>query len=220
MKLNFSPIKHPKVLRAILANGYSIKFTEEVQNFTKDSRYLHTKSLKRCKQRLTHNSSWFSSSSRIIITFIFNSELITAASSNRKGNNSINVKAEKQRKASGESNVSLGAVPTQTILQPQTVGKGWEAHKPISTRLTRSTKVLPQTADDKRALTHICLAHLITKCDDRKQLATNGEISYLFWAHSWYHKQQITNGHQPIFAGPDNLVPQTVYNKWALTHVC
>ena len=57
MKLNFSPIKHPKLLRAILANGYSIKFTEEVQNFTKDSRYLHTKSLKRCKQRLTHNNS-------------------------------------------------------------------------------------------------------------------------------------------------------------------
>ena len=156
MKLNFSPIKHPKVLQAILANGYSI-------NFTKDSRYLHTKSLKRCKQRLTHNSSWFCSSSHIIITFIFNSELITAASSNRKGNNSINVKAEKQRKANGESNVSLGAVPTQTILQPQTVGKGWEAHKPISTRLTWSTKVLPQTADDKRALTHICWAHLITK---------------------------------------------------------
>ena len=101
MKINFIPIKRPKVLWAILANIYSVKFVEEVQDFSRDSRYLHTKSFERCKQRLKHISSGFCSPSRIKVTFIFDSKLITATSCNRVGNKSINVKAKKQQKTSG-----------------------------------------------------------------------------------------------------------------------
>jgi hypothetical protein len=47
IKINFSLVKHPKVLRMILADNYSVKFMEEVKDFSRDSRYLHTKSLER-----------------------------------------------------------------------------------------------------------------------------------------------------------------------------
>ena len=102
-KINFSPIKHPKVLWAILANSYSVKFAEELQDFSRDSRYPHTKSVERCKQRLKHISSGFCSPSRIKVTFIFDSKLITTTNYNREGNKSINVNEKKQRKTSGKS---------------------------------------------------------------------------------------------------------------------
>ena len=98
MKINFNPVKHPKVLWTILANSYSVKLAEEVQDFSRDSRYLHTKSLERCKQKLNHNSSRFCSSSRIKVTFIFDNKLINTTSCNRKGNKSINVKEKKNSK--------------------------------------------------------------------------------------------------------------------------
>jgi hypothetical protein len=108
MKVNFSPVKHPKVLWAILANSYSVKFAEEVQDFSRANRYLHTKSLERCKQRLNHSSSRFCSSNRIKVTFIFDSKLITTTSCNREGNKSINVKAKKQQITNGHQPIFVG----------------------------------------------------------------------------------------------------------------
>ena len=86
-----------------MADSYSVKFVEEVKDFSRDSRYLHTKSLERCKWRLNHSSSRFCSSNCIQIAFIFDSKLITAASCNREENKSISVEVRKQQKTNGRS---------------------------------------------------------------------------------------------------------------------